>query len=477
MIEQPDDLGVPLFVDLDGTLVKSNILIESFFLLAKSRPAAFLWAFGWLWRGKAYLKSKIAEHVDISPQTLPYQTQFLEFLRSEVVRGRTLYLATASNEKLARSIAQHLGIFRGVLGSTTKTNMKGRRKLKEIQRISAGQPFDYAGDSRADIEIWRHARRVIVVNPQLGVETTTRNLTTDSQVFDDRENGLQDYLKAIRPHQWLKNLLIFVPLLTAHAWNVGAITHTSLAFLAFSLIASGTYVLNDLFDLHSDRAHPRKRDRSIAAGKIPLGHCIALAFILMVIGFALGWLLPPLFELTLLAYFAMTLWYSLHLKQYVFIDAITLAGLYTIRLIAGAVAIDNVLSFWLLGFSMFIFLSLALVKRCSELIAIMSVGRTAAAGRDYNFSDIPYLSGMGVASGYAAIVVLAFFINSPDVVTRYSEPRALWLLCPMLLYWISRLWIKTGRGEMNDDPIVFTVTDRGSRYVILGVVGVVILAL
>jgi 4-hydroxybenzoate polyprenyltransferase/phosphoserine phosphatase len=475
--EQLDDCGVPLFVDLDGTLVKSDLLIESFFLLVKSQPTAFLSAFTWLLRGKAYLKSKIAEQVDISPQALPYQTEFLAFLRSEAARGRALYLATASNEKFARSIAQHLGIFRGVLGSTSQVNMKGWRKLEEIHKLSEGQRFDYAGDSRADLEIWRHARKAILVNPESGLEAAARGFASIGRIFDDRPDRLRSYSHAIRIHQWPKNMLIFVPLLTAHAWHSAAIINALVGFLAFSLTASATYVLNDLLDLQSDRNHPRKRTRPFAAGTIPPVRGLALMFLLLAAGLGLGWFLPPLFEATLLAYLGITFLYSLHLKGYVLIDVIVLAGLYTLRLISGAVAIGVVLSFWLLAFSMFIFLSLALVKRCSELITMSHMGRPGASGRDYQIPDLAYLSAMGTASGYASILVLALFINSPDVAVRYSEPLVLWLLCPLFLYWISRLWIKTGRGEMHDDPVVFTVKDRGSRYVMAGVLSIVLLAL
>jgi 4-hydroxybenzoate polyprenyltransferase len=275
----------------------------------------------------------------------------------------------------------------------------------------------------------------------------------------------------------LKNLLVFVPLLTAHAWHAAAVTHALAAFAAFSLTASGTYVLNDLLDLQSDRVHPRKRNRSFAAGTIPANHGLVLAFVLMTAGLGLGWLLQPMFDATLLGYLGITLLYSLRLKEFVLIDVIVLASLYTLRLIAGAVAIGVELSFWLLAFSMFIFLSLALVKRCSELVAMTHVGRTDASGRDYQVPDLAYLTAMGTASGYASIILLALFINSPEVALRYSKPWLLWMLCPLFLYWISRLWIKTGRGEMHDDPVVFTIKDRGSRYVMASAVAVVIAAI
>ena len=474
---QPDDRGIPLFVDLDGTLVKSDLLIESYLTLLKSHPIVSLLAFAWLLRGKPYLKSKIAERVDIAPDTLPYQIEFLDFLQVEAARGRPLFLATASNEKYAQSVAQHLGIFRGVLGSTSGANLKGRRKLEEIQKVCSGPHFDYAGNGYADLEIWRYARQAILVNPEFGLEAAAGKLARIGRIFDDRAGRLRSYFEAIRVHQWVKNLLIFVPLLTAHAWYVSAVMNSLMAFLAFSFTASATYVLNDFLDLQSDRSHWRKRTRSLASGSVPLGHGLVLMFFSLAAGLAIGWSLSPLFLATLLSYLAITLLYSFRLKEYALIDIFVLAGLYTLRLMAGAVVIGVVLSFWLLAFSMFIFLSLALIKRCSELTAMIHFGRGDARGRDYQVPDLAYLSAMGTASGYASVLVLALFVNSPDVTLRYSEPRLLWLLCPLFLYWISRLWIKTGRGEMHDDPVVFTIKDRGSRYVIVSAIAIVLLAL
>ena len=464
-----------LFVDLDGTLIKSDLLIESFFALALRDPRClFLMPF-WLARGKAHLKGKIAERVDMAPELLPYNAEFLGFLKAEAGRGRTLILATASDQRLAQKVADHLGIFDGVLASDGRSNMSGERKLTAMRDAVGGGSFDYAGNAKVDLEIWPHARQAILVNPEAGVETGARRVATVSKVFDDVKPGLMPYLKAMRVHQWLKNLLVFVPLLMAHAWGSGmAILHAVLAFLAFGLCASSVYLLNDLLDLPSDRAHPRKRKRPFAAGDIPLLHGLWMMPLLLVGGLALAAFLPAMFIVSLLAYLATTLAYSLYLKSYVLIDVMILAGLYTLRVICGAFAIGSTLTFWLLAFSMCIFLSLALVKRCSELISLAKIDRLNATGRDYHAGDLAYLTNMGTASGYLSVLVLALFINSPEVAARYAHPQGLWLLCPLLLYWVSRLWLKTGRGEMHDDPIVFTLKDRGSRFVILACIAVVV---
>lgn len=471
------DSETPLFVDLDGTLVKSDLLIESLLALVKRKPRALLSVIGWLRRGRAYLKNQIAEIISINVQTLPYHLSVLDFLRAEFAHGRSLYLTTASTQKFADAVASHLGIFRGVLASNHKVNLKGRNKLAEIQKVTGGGQFDYAGNSRADIEIWRRARYAILVNPEVGVKATARKSGNVTQVFDDRRKQLFAYVKALRFHQWLKNLLLFVPALTAHTWSLETVVEACVATIAFGLTASSVYLLNDMLDLDSDRSHPQKCTRPFAAGTVPLLHGGALIVMLLLMGFSLGTFLSNRFLVVLGIYFCLTTAYSFYLKQYVLIDVLVLAALYTLRVIAGAVAINVVVSFWLLAFSMFLFLSLALVKRCSELVTLTRSRAQRAGGRDYAVSDSAHLTVMGTASGYVAVLVLALFINSPDVATRYSQPQRLWLLCPLMLYWISRLWLKTGRGEMRGDPIVFALLDRGSRFVVAGLIAVVLLAL
>jgi 4-hydroxybenzoate polyprenyltransferase/phosphoserine phosphatase len=467
----------PLFVDLDGTLVKSDLLIESLLALVKREPMACLSVIGWLRRGRGHLKSKLAEKVDINAKTLPYHGKFLDYLCAEAARGRPLYLATASNQKLADKIANHLGIFRGVLASDDETNLKGHKKLLHIQKVSGGGQFDYAGNARADIDIWRHARRAVLVNPQPRVESAARKIGNVSAVFDDRQKRFFAYVKALRLHQWLKNLLLFVPMLTAHAWRLEVLVQACVAAVAFGLAASSVYLLNDMLDLESDRSHPRKCTRPFAASAVPLLHGVALIVILILASLALGAVLSNRFLAVVGLYLALSTAYSVYLKQYVLIDVIVLALLYTLRVIAGAVAIEVVMSFWLLAFSMFFFMSLALVKRCSELVSLMQVGTLRAGGRDYAASDLAHLTIMGTANGYISILVLALFINSQDITVRYSNPQALWLLCPLMLYWISRVWLKTGRGEMRDDPVVFALLDRASRYVVAGLIIVVLLAI
>lgn len=472
-----NDSSVPLFVDLDGTLIKTDMLVESALLLIRQKPWMIFAMMVWLLGGKARLKARIAERVSFESDTLPLQNEFVEYLREQLSGGRALYLATAADIRLARPIAERVGIFQNVLGSDGEQNLKSKAKLAAIQQLTQGGPFDYAGNSVADYAIWEKARAAIVVNPLPGVERGARKRTTVSRVFDDRPPLWRVWIKETRIYQWMKNMLIGVPLLTAHAFTSSNALAVLQAFVAFGLVASATYMLNDLLDLASDRRHPRKCRRPFAAGNLGIvPGCIGMVLMLAG-GLTLAAVLSLPFLLSLLCYLVITLSYSLYFKTYVLIDVLLLASLYTVRIIAGGLAIDVEISSWLLAFSMFTFLSLALVKRGSELVAMEKLDRKGAKGRDYQLTDTQTISSMGVAAGYISILVLALYVDSPAVATHYSHPRLLWLLCPLMLYWVSRLWIKTSRGEMHDDPLVFSLRDRGSWLVFASMTLVTLIAI
>ena len=469
--------SVPLFVDLDGTLIKTDLLAESALVLLKQAPWMIFVMPLWLLRGKAYLKARIAERVSLATDTLPLQTAFVAFLQSQQATGRPLYLATAADARLAQPMADRLGIFRGVLASDGIHNLRSKNKLAAIAHITGGGCFDYAGNARADFPIWAKARQAIVVNPGLGVLHGARVRTTVSQVFEDRPPLWRLWIKQTRLHQWMKNLLIGVPLLTSHAFNTPNLVAVALAFIAVGLVASATYMLNDLLDLASDRKHPRKCRRPFAAGNLGIAPgCIVMALLLLG-GLLLAASLAPSFLLILLGYLLLTLAYTFYAKQLVLIDVLMLALLYTIRIMAGAMVINVAISSWLLAFSMFTFLSLALIKRRAELGTVESLERTNTEGRDYQLTDAPVINSMGISAGYLAVLVLALYVDSPAVSTHYSHPRLLWLLCPLMLYWISRLWIKTSRGEMHDDPLVFSLQDIGSWMVFLAMTCVTLIAI
>ncbi|MHB9067013.1 MAG: UbiA family prenyltransferase [Pirellulaceae bacterium] len=462
---------LPLFVDLDGTLIKADLLAESAFTLLKQRPWYVVMMLFWLISGgRARLKSEVACRVTMGVDTVPFQTQLVDFLLTEAAKGRPIHLATASDRRLAEPVAARLGVFRHILASDGATNLKGHHKLEAILAVTNHTAFAYAGNGRADLDIWDKAAQAIVVNPAAGITTRAKKRCEVERIFDDRPPVWRRWLRATRMYQWLKNLLLFVPLLTAHAFNAAAFGKVLVAFLAFGCVASATYILNDLLDLNADRRHPRKRTRPFASGDIP----IAEGFVALVLLFALGILIAATvsasFLAVVLAYLILTIAYSWYFKTYVLIDVLLLASLYTIRIVAGAVAIDVTLSSWLLGFSIFLFFSLALVKRTSELAALVGRGEDVTSRRDYRVTDYDTLNSMGIASGYLAVVILALFIDSPSIQEHYSRPELLWLLCPAMLYWVSRLWLKTARDEMHEDPLIYSLRDRGSWLVLLSMI-------
>jgi 4-hydroxybenzoate polyprenyltransferase len=472
----PEHEWVPLAVDLDGTLIKSDCFLESLLGLLKVN---FLWLFvvpGWLARGKAYLKQQIAERVTLNPKLLPYQTDFLEFLKEERAKGRELVLATAAYRNHAESIADYLGIFDKVIATEYPENLSGERKLRRLLDLYGDKGFDYAGNARVDLRIWPWARAGIVVNPESGVLNPARKETQVLEVFRDSTGGLPAYIKAIRIHQWVKNVLIFVPLLSGHlVFDHTALINSLAAFVAFGLAASSAYVLNDLFDLEADRAHPRKRKRPFASGRLSIFHGLILAPALLLMAAAIATMLPTYFGWVLAVYYVTTLLYTFKLKRYATLDILALAGLYTLRIIAGAAAIGIMPSFWLLAFSMFVFLSLAQIKRSSELLTLQREGRIDVAGRGYIIDDLAVVMASGLASGYAAVLVLALYINSPQIQVLYKHAEFVWLLCPLMLYWINRMWMITHRGDMHDDPIVFAFRDRTG--LLLGFLAAIVLLL
>ncbi len=458
------DHTTPLCVDLDGTLLKSDLLFESLLAMLAQRPWLVLWLPLWLLGGKAHLKRQVALRGPIDPTLLPYDERVLDLLRGSTDRQRVL--CTASDASLVEPIARHLGCFDEVLASDGQRNLAGARKAEALVARFGQGGFDYLGNAPVDLKVWKHAGKAWVVN------AGTSLLKRAGQVCDTVEHlppepvGLRTWLKALRVHQWLKNLLVFVPLLAAHRFtDPDAVLLTGLAFLAFGLSASGVYVLNDLLDLEADRAHPRKRSRPFAAGRLSLRSGLVAAPLLTLAGLALAWLVAPLFAAVLGGYYVLTLGYSLGWKRVPILDVILLAGLYTVRIIGGAAAIGTVPSFWLLAFSMFIFLSLALLKRYIEFVGLAERGEVKAAGRGYHLDDQPLLLALGGSAGYLSVLVLALYINSPESQALYARPEALWLLCPLLMLWISRAWLKAHRGTMHDDPVVFAATDRFSLLV------------
>ncbi len=475
-MKHPNPTAFPLVVDLDGTLTRTDTLWETLFSLARERPLHLLSALPTLRRGRAAFKSRLLDQADIDCTTLPLNTELIEWLRGEKAVGRPLVLATASDQRMAQAISDQVDLFDAVLASNGVRNLKGPAKAAALLERFGQGGFDYVGDSRADLPVWAVARQAIVVGGD-ALAKSAAQVAEVGQRFPSPPKAAA-LLRALRPHQWVKNLLLFLPLVAAHHFGDGPnLLAAVLAFLVFGLTASSVYLLNDLLDLTADRAHPRKCQRPFASGTLPLAWGVLLSPLLLLAALGLSLLfLPTLFTLVLGGYYLLTTAYSFGLKRKPVVDVLLLAALYTVRVIAGAAAVAVVPSFWLLAFSMFIFFSLALAKRYTELDGLRRRGELIAVGRGWHVDDLPLVQTLGTGAGLAGVLVLALYIDSVPAKQLYATPQVLWLVCPLLLYWITRLWFKTQRGEMHDDPLVFALRDRVSLGTGALTAGIVLLA-
>lgn len=464
--------SVPVCVDLDGTLIATDSLFESLLQLIRRKPEYLVFLPFWLLSGRAHLKRRIAEAAPIDSGTLPYNQDLLDWLQEEDRRGTVLVLATAADELLARQVANELGIFDELLASNGVQNLKGEAKLHRLQERFP--MFDYAGDSKADIAIWRKCRRAIVVNASLGVVRRATSAANVDRIFPKRDSVLRSLLACLRPHQWLKNLLVFVPLVTSHQIFVKSnLISATMAFAAFCLCASAVYIWNDLMDLPSDRIHPIKRQRPFARGSVPISVGLGLSPLLLAASFAIASFLREFSMWVLAIYFLLATVYTFDFKRRLLLDIFSLASLYTLRIVMGHTSTGIAFSPWLLAFSVFIFMSLAFCKRSAELYQVRTTGRGEAAGRAYRDSDLPLMTTFGAASAFASAVVLTLYFNSDAVRGLYRQPQVLWLLFPLLLYWLTRMLVVTHRGKMNEDPILFALKDKVTYYV--GVVACIIM--
>jgi 4-hydroxybenzoate polyprenyltransferase len=472
-----DSSTVPLCVDLDGTLIKTDLLLESFLSLIKRNPIHLFNCCRWLLRGRAHLKAEIARRVTLDASLLPYNESVLDLMRAAAQQGRRIYLCTAADRHLAREVANHLGGFDGIFASNGHVNLSSRHKAQELEQAFGTRGFDYCGNALADLAVWKASRNAIVIGGDR-LARMARGINLNVQVIDSPAFSLKKALKAMRVYQWVKNVLIFVPLLTSHRFvDSSALMPTLTAFAAFSLCASSVYLLNDMLDLDADRRHERKRKRPFAAGDLGLSTGIALMLLLAVGAVGLALLLPLKFMLVLGCYYALTLAYSFALKKMLLIDVFALASLYTSRVMAGGAAAAISLSSWLVMFSITIFLSLAFVKRYTELDDKQRTGGVTAAGRGYFTDDLSILRSFGTSSGYLAVIILAIYLNSPDSQLLYSHRSALWGVFAALLFWVSWMWMSAFQGRMHDDPIVFALKDRTSVAAIAAIIGFMLIAI
>lgn len=460
----PDERGdissraMPLCVDLDGTLLLSDALIEGILDIVSSRGALAKLP-QLLVANRALLKQRVADLSDIQPALLPYNKELLDYIAHQKRTGRPVVLVTAANERVARAIADHLGIFDDIIASDATRNLKGEQKAQELVRRYGEKGFDYVGNDRADLPAWREANGIVMVNASASLAKDARAAGHVVTEFRNQESLAKAAWRAMRPHQWVKNLLVFVPLLAAQSvTDVSGFIGALIMFASFCATASGIYLINDLLDLTADRRHPHKKNRPFASGALSLSFGAVLAVTLLAIGITLA--ISAEAASLLLIYAGISLAYSVSLKGYPLLDVFILASLYTLRIIAGGVASGHLVTLWLLAFSGFTFLSLALVKRTGELMLLQS-SPTAGPGlrRGYYPTDIASLQTFGIASAFASSVVLALFVNRVAELEQYGSPEVLWGLVPLILFWQLRLWLSTQRGHMHDDPIVYAARD------------------
>jgi 4-hydroxybenzoate polyprenyltransferase/phosphoserine phosphatase len=462
-IDDPEDQTIPLCVDLDGTLIRTDMLWESL-LIALGKPLVLLKVLGALFRGKAAVKEVLARSIVPDPKTLPYREDLVEWLIHERARGRTLVLATATHEAVATPIAEHLGLFHRVMASHAQQNLGGKTKRNALTTAFGSRGFDYVGDHPKDAAVFAEARRAHLADPSPSLRKAAARVSTVGREFAGKPRPFKTLRRTLRIHQWAKNALIGVPLVTAHLLgDLNSWVSVALAFGAFSILASATYIINDLHDLSVDRIHQKKKFRPLAHGDLSIPAGLALSLFLAAIAFTVSFLfLPRLFLGALVLYTVLTLAYSLSLKRKAIVDALTLAALYTLRIVAGAVAIGVTVTEWLGMFSVFLFVSLALIKRYVELDGLPE-GKIP--GRGYQPSDMDVIMASGVTSGMMAALILAFYISGPTVTNLYPTPVFLWLLCPLVFYWITRMWFLAKRGFLHHDPIVFALKDKRSYVV------------
>ncbi len=461
--------NLPLCVDLDGTLIHSDMLLESFIRLLRQKCLYLFFIPLWLLKGKSHLKHEIAIRVEIDYGCLPYNNKLVSYIEEQKKKGREIILVTATDKILADGVAAHLNLFNQVIASDEESNLKGRKKAAVLIEKYGDKGFDYIGNEAADLHIWMHANIAIGANQSGKLKSLLSAFDNAEYIKTDKQTSLTNGLiRALRPHQWAKNILVFIPLLLAHSYfDEPRVLSTLLAFISFCLCASAVYIFNDLMDLDADRRHPEKKRRPFAAGDVSILTGLGLSVLLLALSAFLAINISTGYMLIFIIYFLSTTAYSLGLKSVALLDVFILAGLYTIRVLAGIFSADVQLSFWLLAFSLFLFFSLAMLKRYSELYNLLQREKIRTVVRGYSTDDKDILCLLGVASGYISVLVLALYITTPEHMVEYQKPEFLWFVFPALLFWISRVWLLASRGQMNEDPVLFALKDVPSYSIAL----------
>jgi 4-hydroxybenzoate polyprenyltransferase len=461
------DLNVPIVVEVDATLNKQTLIIESLTILLNKRPERLFVVPVWFLMGHERLQQEIDRRIPIDAYPMPYRAEVLEYLRKQLAKGRTVVLTTGTDKQLARRVAKDLRISAGIMTDGSCGTPAPKLKRECLVRGLGHKGFDYVGNRSGDLAVWSAARKVVLINPSAQLLRMVSKVTEVQGVFEDRRARTRDYWNALRPTHWLKNCLVFVALYDGHIFNEPVLLGKAfLAFVALCLCTSSGYLVNDVFDIRADRRHPQKRQRPFASGLLPLSYAITMAPALLVMSCALSVLVSPVLLGTVLIYIALSLTYSLYLKTVVLLDVIVLAGLYTLRILSGAAVTGEWPSEWLLASSMFLFASLALVKRYDELVVMRSVDGDHTKARSYSGSDAELLASMGAASGFAAILTFVLYIWHSSA-QLYGRHEVVWFLCPLLLYWLAHIWLTAHGGRLREDPVVFALHDRTSRNLLV----------
>ena len=470
---KPADVPVPpLVVDLDGTLIQTDLLLKSLFSYLGAYPFRMSSLASALSHGKAPFKAELARYAAIEPAQLPYDERVLSLIREARGNGRQVFLASASNERFVRDVAEHLGLFTGWFASTDGENLSSSTRAKRLVEVFGEKGFDYVGNDKADLPVWSSASRCLAVEPSSSVRNALKAVDANAFVLERGSGGFRRWIELLRVHQWAKNGLVFAPIFAAHRFDLDSIVEATIAAFAFSLAASSGYILNDLVDLDADRRHWRKKRRPLAAGIVSARQAIALALALLGGALAIGLFVSPLFVAVMLVYLALSAAYTLYLKRKMMVDIVALASLYILRVIAGAVAIGMRPSEWILAFSMFIFTAMALIKRYVELAARLDAALPDPTNRNYRTSDLIVLGALAAASGFNAVTVFALYIYSDTVHRLYRHPDVLWLICPILMYWVGRALIMADRRLMGEDPVEFALKDWNSllSFALIGLI-------
>jgi len=464
-----EEIKYPLCVDLDGTLIRTDLMFESIFLLIRENFLYFFIIPFWAIRGRYYLKEKLAEYVIPDIDFLPYNEEVLKIIRQAYDDGRDIYLVTASYYTVAEQIAGKFHFFKDTFASKDGINLVGKTKASFLKELFGTGNFDYIGDSYKDRFVWHISRKKILVDPNTAIRKEFSGTETEL-IITESHSKLFLLFSQLRVHQWVKNLLVFLPMLLAHVVKPAMLISSTLAFLSLSIMASAIYIINDLFDIESDRRHPDKRNRPLASGNFKILSAIKIVPILIIISIILGYFAKGTETVYIvLLYFTVTVLYSLVFKHIYIADIIVLAGLYTLRLLLGGITTDTQISHWLLSFSMFFFLSLAALKRFIEL-KNTNTDNPDALVRGYVVGDIPIMMNAGIGAGLLSVLVYVLYINSPGISILYNNIFAMYLIAPVILFWVLRVWLIANRGRIHHDPVVFALRDRTSHLVFITIV-------